>query len=301
MKIQSMDDGYRRLCNLAMSSAEAHPRGHQCRELRPFHFTLTDPTRALYTGSSRRLNYRFFAIETLQYIAGWGHHSEHSKLLCAANPNVRQFINPNTDTFDGAYGPRLRRGLGDVYHALSKDPWSRQAVASIWSPGIPQNSLDVPCTLSLQFYREMAQNFECKPQLGLIATMRSNDLNWGTPYDVAAFCAIQCAMARCLGWQLGSYHHQVGSLHVYVDHPPSFTFTALERWIPGIAVPKLNDNLPWEEVTRKANYLLEDAYRHVITEGEQWSTFNPTDVKRQYTEDYWKQWINLIGFSHDHA
>ena len=45
--------------------------------------------------------------------------------------------------------------------------------------------------------------------------MRSNDLNWGTPYDIAAFTCIQCQMASCLGISVGKYHHSVGSLHYY--------------------------------------------------------------------------------------
>ena len=46
------------------------------------------------------------------------------------------------------------------------------------------------------------------PRLGLLATMRSNDLNWGFPYDVPAFCFLQLCLARELGWRCGEYSKQ---------------------------------------------------------------------------------------------
>jgi hypothetical protein len=49
----------------------------------------------------------------------------------------------------------------------------------------------------------------------MIATMRSNDLWLGLPYDVFAFTCIQQMVAAALGVGLGWYQHQAGSLHVY--------------------------------------------------------------------------------------
>ena len=123
---------------------KATPRGHECVELRPASFCIVDPRRAVYTGKSRRLNYKFLAAEAMSYLAGWGD-QRHAQLMIAVNSNMKSFLNPDTKMFDGAYGPRLFQSLASIHKLLQKDESSRQAVASIWSPGIPENSFDVPC------------------------------------------------------------------------------------------------------------------------------------------------------------
>lgn len=197
------------------------PRQQPCQELRPASFTLLRPDKAVYTGTERKLNFRLVMVEALGYISGCGD-DRFAKLACGVNPNMQQFVNTQTCRFDGAYGPRLADGLKKAYESLKRDPWTRQAVASIWNNEENRNTVDLPCTLSMHFY--------CTPvgeqdnmdgiELSMHVTMRSNDLNWGTPYDVAAFCEIQCRMACALGIPVGSYHHTAGSLHYYRDTPP---------------------------------------------------------------------------------
>lgn len=52
-------------------------------------------------------------------------------------------------------------------------------------------------------------------RLNLTVYMRSNDLLWGFPYDVSAFCFLQQAMAAMLNVGIGTYTHIAGSLHSY--------------------------------------------------------------------------------------
>ena len=258
---KSMDAGYRSLVDSVGALGYPYqPRGMDSVEVRPAQFTVSDPRLGLYTGRSRRLNYRFLAIETLSYIAGWGD-ERHAGLMVDANKNVAKFVNQNTGRFDGAYGPRFKVGIRDAVESLYKDRSSRQAVASVWSPGVPSDSLDVPCTLSLQFYRSGER------KLGMVATMRSNDLNWGTPYDVAAFSAIQLAVASCLGLEPGEYHHHAGSLHYYLNTPPEVTLQVSERFEPVVGWPPyqnyhvgLHPVEAWDLLVRGANSVLESAY-----------------------------------------
>jgi thymidylate synthase len=53
--------------------------------------------------------------------------------------------------------------------------------------------------------------------------MRSNDLLWGTPYDVNGFCFIQEMLASWLGVELGNYIHQAGSMHLYEERVSQLT------------------------------------------------------------------------------
>ena len=54
-------------------------------------------------------------------------------------------------------------------------------------------------------------------RLHLITTMRANDMYRGIVSDVFAFTFLQELMAAELGVEIGSYHHQVGSSHLYMS------------------------------------------------------------------------------------
>lgn len=293
----SMNEAYKPLVDFVTEFGEAaEPRGYQCLECRPASFSIADARNGLYQGASRRLNYRFFAVEALQYIAGWGKEPRHAQLLIASNKKMASFLNPETGVFDGAYGPRLAKSLPSIADLLTKDSFSRQAYAPIWEPGLLndfEGSLDVPCTLGLHFYKDGKGN------LGMSAAMRSNDLNWGTPYDVAAFCSIQCLMAGILGWKPGEYHHFAGSLHLYTKTPPTVYERLREAWSIGVEVPRfLADTPPLDgrRLMYEADVLLDRLAYHVLDMGQDWADFNhplgwngPTSVTR-----YWRSWMSLI-------
>ena len=74
----------------------------------------------------------------------------------------------------------------------------------------------------------------------MIGTMRSNDILWGFPYDVNGFTLIQKAIASILGVELGTYIHNVGSLHAYES-----TFDSIKSYIEDDSViehPEIVDN-----------------------------------------------------------
>jgi len=266
----SFDAAYRRLIKeVQLRGHECRPRGKRCVEVRPADFSISSPAEGLYTGASRKLNYRFLAVETLQYIAGHGWKEEHARLLASTNKNVSQFMEGGL--FRGAYGPRLSKSIPEVVNSLANDPDTRQAVASIWKPGEDIETVDVPCTLSLQFLR-------VKDRLDMVTTMRSNDLNWGTPYDVAAFSAIQLAVCSCLSVKPGAYHHRVGSLHVYLDSPPVVAEVDEERFMTssGLGWPPFSDRTArepvaaWSRIEQVAGATL-DALHSYRDGGMKWS------------------------------
>lgn len=287
----SMDSAYFRLVEeVKKRGARLSPRGQKTIELRPASFTLQSPYTSLYTGMSRNLNLRFLAIETMSYIAGW-YGPVHAELMIAANANTRLFINPELHEFDGAYGKALRFGLTDVVRELARDPDSRRAVAAIWAPQTLLDlgdSADIPCTVALQFVRT------ADLKLGLVVTMRSNDLNWGTPYDVAAFGAIQMAVAKCLGWRPGWYRHQVGSLHLYEASPPEVKSPEDENFEIDVAWPPYAELAPvepvaeWTRIKGVANTLLNDCYRLRVTGGNPWH-----DLPQQADPDA-ELWAKMI-------
>ncbi len=311
----SMNEAYYRLYQMVkVHGHPVSPRALKCVEVRPAYLTLRNASAGLYTGESRRLNYRFFAIETLSYLAGWGDEVWHAELLYGINSQMKRFRNKRTGLFDGAYGPRLFEGLHRCYSSLRHDPDTRRAVASIWSPQMQQSELDTPCTLSLNFYRDVAWDHPDDapgqlPRLGMTATMRSNDLNWGTPYDVAAFCAIQCTMAGALGWGVGTYTHVANSLHYYEDHPPTVAAPAVEEYravfLPDLSATLYRDALDWGDIVAGANCFLKDAYEHRES-GRPWEFFK-SSLENVATHTgrcapaviatYWAEWASIIRWS----
>ncbi|WP_431674485.1 thymidylate synthase [Rhizobium leguminosarum] len=130
------------------------------------------------------------------------------------------------ETLNGAYGKRIfgirrKYKVGDrvrigtewqrMIETLKERPGSRNATIQLFSNSdVRRDSLDIPCTCSLQFVVRDGL-------LDLQAHMRSNDAFLGLPHDVFSFTMFQEIAARQLGYEVGRYFHSVGSLHLYDD------------------------------------------------------------------------------------
>lgn len=219
---------YHRLYNEVMTHGQkSKPRNMGITEVIGYQFCLTDPSQALCTIKERKLNYAFALIEALEYLRGV---SEPTR-LCFYNSKLSSFINENNQ-FDGSYGPRIATQLPYVLKLLQDDKDTRQAVITLRDSRDCRVSKDIPCTLSLQFLlREGA--------LHCITTMRSNDLLWGTPYDVHGFTFIQRHLALLLGVNVGTYIHQAGSLHIYDSTKEDWEFIKSIGILNDVKIPLL--------------------------------------------------------------
>jgi thymidylate synthase len=183
---------------------EVAPRGQTCFEIRGAQLVLTDPTRNIVTVPARKLNYHFMVAEWLWILFGL----DDVRSISPYNKRIADFSDDGV-TFFGAYGPRFLRDLRHVIKLLREDPDTRQAVINIWRPeALWQETKDKPCTLTWQFFIR-------RGKLEMIASMRSNDIWLGFPYDLFNFTQIQRYLASCLGVEPGVYVHNVGSLHLY--------------------------------------------------------------------------------------
>jgi thymidylate synthase len=96
-----------------------------------------------------------------------------------------------------------------VREELRRDPDSRRAYVHIRTAHDSFNArLDVPCTIGLQFMIRDGR-------LHMWTAMRSQDMILGLGNDVPAFTMFHELLALELGVQVGTYHHSVGSMHIY--------------------------------------------------------------------------------------
>lgn len=222
---------YKELINDVLSHGQlCKPRGKEIKELIGYQFELTNPNNSLCTIEDRKMNYAFTIVEMFEYLYG----ESIPERLCFYNSNMKNYINPSTNQFDGAYAPRIKHQLENCYNILLQDKDSRQAVITIRNANDTLPTVDFPCTLSFQFL--LREN-----KLNMIVTMRSSDLLWGIPYDVNAFCFIQKNLASWLGVENGTYIHQSGSLHIYLDTLDKFSFIDSSA-IKDISLPNLEMN-----------------------------------------------------------
>lgn len=207
IKASHIDDIYLEVIDdVLRTGIHSAPRGIEIIEKLGYQFILTNPQNCLTTLAERKLNYKFAIIEKFEYVSG----VSSAERIFHYNKNYMNYVKVISDEVVGAYGPRLQRQYKYVYNLLKVDPDTRQAIININNEKDKDGSGAMPCTISLQFLNRGGR-------LHLIATMRSNDVYYGLPYDVNGFCFIQQMMASWLGLKLGDYIHQAGSMHIYAD------------------------------------------------------------------------------------
>jgi len=216
---------------------EASPRGMAVREKLACKFTITNPLDRLPYVPDRKFSVTYVIAELLWYLS-----AEDKTDWIANYSSFWSSISDDGETANSAYGarifkphPRIAGGTFSqwdyIKDELTKDPDSRRAVVHIRSPwDSVKAKLDVPCTLSLQFFiRDNA--------LHMVAHMRSSDLILGIAYDVPAFTLMQELMAKELGVNLGHYTHVSNSLHIYERH-----FEMVEKMISRDAILQAKGN-----------------------------------------------------------
>lgn len=203
----SLQDGYRQICETVLRKGEeTSPRGLKTKELIAPVIYLEKPHDALPTGIGRGVSPRVAAVEAIQ-LCGAFHDPE---LMVAASDHFEQFREPYTRLMHGAYGRRISTQGMHVVRTLTKDPDSRQAVVTLWDPGVDTlaDKKDYPCTVALQFLIR-------DDQLICVTDMRSNDVWLGLAYDLFQFGQLQWTIANMLQCAVGYLVHRPVSLHAY--------------------------------------------------------------------------------------
>jgi len=277
----------------------SQPRGQKIREKLAVKFTITDPRNRIPYVKARKFSMQYMMAELLWYLSG-----NDSTDWIANYSSFWKKISDDGKTANSAYGARIFKPhawIADssiiqwdyIINELKKDSDSRRAVIHIRSPWDSYAAkLDVPCTLSLQFFiRDGA--------LHQVVNMRSSDLILGIAYDVPAFTFFQEMLAIELGVKLGSYVHISNSLHVYEQHfkmlenivEEGSTMQAQIHRLSRGAMPSLPCLPPTEQLSllegKIRNAVSNDQVLALLRELEGWN------VEGIY--DYWMDWGKLLA------
>lgn len=171
---------------------------------------LKDPTRNTMCNCSRKMPIRYAIGELL-----WYNSTNNSFKAIDSFSKFWKNLSDDGITVNSNYGYCIRKKFNFdqwdmVKELLKKNPHTRQALIHIKEARdiVNNPTKDLNCTVALQFL--LRNN-----KLDLIAMMRSNDIWLGLPYDIFNFTCMQIQMAMELGVDIGTYYHNVGSLHLY--------------------------------------------------------------------------------------
>jgi thymidylate synthase len=227
---------------------ESAPRGLRIKETLGVTFAIKNPLNRLLYIPERGFSLTYAIAEILWYSLG-----ENSTKWISNYSNFWSNISDDGLTANSAYGARMfkphfaiaRNRIVQwdyVYEELKRDPDSRRAVIHIRTPDDSVDAkLDVPCTLSMQFFIRNGK-------LDMVVNMRSSDLIFGISYDIPAFTYFQELLALRLGIQVGKYMHMSNSLHIYERH-----FDMCEKILAGESQNKLN-RLPMPQMKETPNF-----------------------------------------------
>lgn len=275
------------------------PRGMMVKEILGYQFRIVNPRHRIPYVRGRDLSVHYMIAELLWYLAG-----NDSTEWISNYSTFWSKISDDGHTANSAYGARIFKPhermcatvdenwtqWNYVIEELKKDPDSRRAVIHIRSP---QDSilatLDVPCTLSLQFFLR-------NDKVHMVTSMRSSDVILGLAYDVPAFTIFQELLALQLSSELGrpiglgTYTHLSASLHVYERHFKMVEKILGEDWKqnyekllempPMPSIPQLDKMMRIEQDIRQTSH---DVDLKVIVERD------------SFQEEYWNDWCKVLA------
>lgn len=277
------------------------PRGMKVKEIIGYQFKITNPRDRIPYVPEREFSIHYLIAELLWYFSG-----NDSTRWISNYSNFWSKISDDGTTANSAYGSRIFKphsriaGTIDstwtqwkyIVEELKNDPDSRRAVVHIRSP---QDSilakLDVPCTLSLQFFLR-------EDKVHMVASMRSSDVILGLAYDIPAFTLFQELLAVELTKELGrpvglgTYTHISASLHVYERH-----FEMVERILKEstkeqktFEMPPLPDHVPLIELN-----IFEEKIRSLQDVDEVSQALLDIGDIESLKKDYWLDWCKILA------
>lgn len=279
------------------------PRGMKIKEILGYQFKIVNPRNRIPYVPGRDFSIHYMIAELLWYLSG-----NNSTSWISNYSSFWSKISDDGKTANSAYGARIFKPHSRiaanidrewtqwnyVIDELRSDPDSRRAVIHIRSPQDSLlASLDVPCTLSLQFFLR-------NDKVHMVTSMRSSDVILGLAYDVPAFTIFQELLALQLTQELnrpiglGTYTHLSASLHVYERH-----FKMVEKILDEDKKQDYQNILEMPpmrlEVPIKQLMLAETVIRKAPSISSLIDTLNQIAITPEINSDYWLDWCQVLA------
>jgi len=274
-----IDEIYPTILKDLLNSSIVYPRNLKCYEISPATIILRNILNRTLTNEARNLLFTFGLAEFLSLMSG----KNSVDYILYYNKKMINYTD-NNFIFYGAYGPRLINQIPQIIYKLKSDKDTRQAVMTIYNGNqdLFVQSKDIPCTISLQFF--IRNN-----KLDLIVYMRSNDIIYGTTYDIQVFTLLQEFIATKLEIDVGTYYHITGSLHLYDNLK-----TKAEKIINSKSY-----FLPWPKMTSEFTNNFNKILYYETTIRENYSDSIIDEIFNQFTNEFTLSFLtNLIIFKH---
>lgn len=225
MRYKNFQEAYYGMLNTVVNTgADVTVRGLDMKETIPGYFEIENPRDRLLNINCRSNINKYIFGELMWYLSGRDDNAFINKYSKMWSRLMDDGIHNNSAYGKYIFNKMPNKGFGVRYNGneviefksqwefvkevLTKDPYSRQAVIHI-KPIQMYDTKDTVCTYFLQFF--IRDN-----KLDMIACMRSNDLMFGTTYDVFMFTFLQELMASELGIEVGVYKHFASNMHIYM-------------------------------------------------------------------------------------
>lgn len=114
---------------------------------------------------------------------------------------------------EGRLFPLVLDQVDNILYNLKHNPYSRRIMFSYWNPRDVRKKSLQECAWSGQF--NVRPNKEGKLQLDFLLIQRSVDLLLGLPSNWVGYYALQCAFANLFNYEVGTFTHQMGNVHLY--------------------------------------------------------------------------------------
>lgn len=221
--MRRIDEIYKKLCYDLISHGD---KINNTLELRNIRFTIPNINENIV--GIRNLSAAYLFGEWLWYLSG-----KNDTKFISSFGSMWEKLSDDGITNNSAYGYIMKYKFGfdqveKIIELLTIDPNSRRAVINLNTPN--KNVIetkDEPCTIALDYYIRNNKLF-------CTGMMRSNDIWFGLPYDIAFFMQLQKYIANRLHVDYGTYTHFVVSLHVYkknIDNIKSIVKNPIQKLI----------------------------------------------------------------------